>query len=379
MNISKEIYYFVIITSTCMACCGCSQKDHTAYSEQLLDNRGCNEHKDDIETLYDIYDSGVDIWIRDGQVDVLLREVDKSTIVRMNEEGVLYTSISCVAIAVDLDEKTALNTESMLLLCPNITKFMLYGDAANGLLSSNCENYLENMTNIEVLCLSLANCSERELAKAMNGLQRLQSLELSCETIEGEAINWNFPELEYADLRGTSISDNAVSEICNQCPNIQRLYLDSTCISSDSLCYIVQLEQIEILSLNNTNISGGLHHLNSLSNLSYLYLQNTKVDDDSIKELRDARQLKQIQLSNTEITNDGVEGLANIPTLGSLMLYNTNIDEGVYESFKRMPNLVSLYLSSSCGMSRSDMQELYDQGVLIIDIDPNAYVNQSEE
>ena len=80
---------------------------------------------------------------------------------------------------------------------------------------------------------------------------------------------------------------------------LQELWLDNTKVTDAGLVHLQGLSQLQVLWLDDTKVTdAGLVHLQGLSQLQMLGLRNTKVTDQGVKKLQQA-------LPNCKIVHDG--------------------------------------------------------------------------
>jgi hypothetical protein len=81
-------------------------------------------------------------------------------------------------------------------------------------------------------------------------------------------------------------------------------------LAVDTLKYIGQLEQLESLGLDQTNVNDDqLAHLAGLSRLRILWLSSTQITDQGLEHLKSLKNLQIVHLSDTEVTRDGATEL----------------------------------------------------------------------
>jgi Leucine-rich repeat (LRR) protein len=90
------------------------------------------------------------------------------------------------------------------------------------------------------------------------------------------------------------------------------------------------LNTLEHLSLSQTQITGGLEHLQNLPRLRTLELQSTNIDDTELRKVLHLS-LEEIDLAYTRVTNAGAASLASCKTLRRISLDPKNISTEVAE------------------------------------------------
>jgi hypothetical protein len=92
---------------------------------------------------------------------------------------------------------------------------------------------------------------------------------------------------------------------------LQSLYLNETQVTDAGLVHLRGLSQLAaFLSLSDTQVSdAGLVHLGGLTQLIYLILDGTQVTDAGLAHLRGLTRLKVLTLDATQVTDAGVQRL----------------------------------------------------------------------
>ena len=77
------------------------------------------------------------------------------------------------------------------------------------------------------------------------------------------------------------------------------------------MSWVGQLRDLEVLNVHgNRDVTDlGLAHLECLTSLRFLYLNETGVTDAGLKHLRTMKKLEELRLENTRVTNAGEERL----------------------------------------------------------------------
>jgi uncharacterized membrane protein len=91
-------------------------------------------------------------------------------------------------------------------------------------------------------------------------------------------------------------------------------------------------DQLVSLRLSYCNISHqDLSVLKEFGNLTWLYLDNSDVTDDSFRNISTLPKLKYLNLANTAVTDHSVDIIAGMKELKQIYLYQTKISEGALE------------------------------------------------
>lgn len=120
---------------------------------------------------------------------------------------------------------------------------------------------------------------------------------------------------------------------------LQELWLDDTKVTDAGLVNLEGLSQVQWLLLDNTQITdAGLVHLQRLSQLRGLVLRGTQITDAGLVHLQRLSQLRGVVLRNTQITDVGLAHLQGLRQLQGLDLRNTKVtDEGIRRLQEALP------------------------------------------
>jgi Leucine-rich repeat (LRR) protein len=126
---------------------------------------------------------------------------------------------------------------------------------------------------------------------------------------------------------------------------VYAVYLDRTETTNGTLDAISCLSQLQYLSLVNTQIDDeGLTHLRSLRSLDDLNLTGTRITDSGLIHLRSLTKLQSLGLTRTHITDAGLEHLKGLTDLESLSVDATFVGPGgVADLCRALPGLVNVY------------------------------------
>ncbi len=192
---------------------------------------------------------------------------------------------------------------------------------------------LETLVNLKKLNL---NRNVIKKVEGLNKLEKLTTLSLSYNKIKNIK-NDNLPvNLEVLSLTGNKIGNN-FSGIKNL-TKLKKLALFDCQI--DSIEYIPELKDLEILNLGNNNITE-INALNNLFKLKELNLANNNIH--KIYELSKLKDLESLGLENNKICE--IEGLGNLTNLTSINLDGNLIDNDLYINLKLPNNRPKLFVS----------------------------------
>lgn len=139
------------------------------------------------------------------------------------------------------------------------------------------------------------------------GLRKL-NLDNSPVTDAGLRALGPMPDLRDLSLTRSLITEDAVSIIVNQFPNLEHLRLDATAITDKHLDKLSQLTSLERLSLYRTRITdGSCEHLAKITSLRTLSLDQTRITNAGLKALQDLPELKSLSVWKTAVTDAGAD------------------------------------------------------------------------
>ncbi len=145
--------------------------------------------------------------------------------------------------------------------------------------------YLENINNIMVFRMSRGFITEKVV-----------------ESIRTQK------KLRVLDLENTNLTDKGLQQICLNHPNLERLLLNNTPVTSEGLKYIGKLKKLQILELRATKIHDeAVVYLSEIKNISTLELSNTDITDKSISYLMNFKKLGLMYIVHTKITKEGAQ------------------------------------------------------------------------
>jgi hypothetical protein len=120
-------------------------------------------------------------------------------------------------------------------------------------------------------------------------------------------------------------------------------------ITDDELVWMKALPDLEYLDLRNKKgiTDNGLEHLQSLSRLHWLVLNQTKLTGAGLRHLKLAKGLRLLGLQSLPITDADLVQLAAFPDLEELNLSHTQITDAGLTHLAHLPKLRSVWLMST--------------------------------
>jgi len=102
--------------------------------------------------------------------------------------------------------------------------------------------------------------------------------------------------------------------------------------------YFPEVEAIHLSRCKKIN-NESLKYLSGLKKLEILNLNETEITDAGLKYLKDLKSLKELDLTSTKVTDKGIQELAGLKKLINLVVYKTKVTQkGVNELQKKIPD-----------------------------------------
>jgi len=153
-------------------------------------------------------------------------------------------------------------------------------------------------------------------------------------------------ELGRIDLSNADIDDDGL-RLISHLP-LTELWLQETKISDDSAETISEMQTLRFLQLNATSLTDNfLEQLQSLPKLEDLGLRGTKVTSTGMQYLSRHPRLKKLDVYSTDVDDSGVAELAKCNQLTDIGLSSTKITDAVFEHLDKLQNLTDADLSGN--------------------------------
>lgn len=166
----------------------------------------------------------------------------------------------------------------------------------------------------------LADVTDADIA-AIPSPARVQELSLGATSVTKKALPSlaAFESLTWLDLTGCPLSDEAFADFAKEatCKKLARLFLERTKLTDDSLASLKTFTGLEELDLSRLEITDeGLAHLKGHKKLTALYLTGTSITDAGLQQLRGLSALETLEVSGTKVTKTGLAQLqSKLPQL----------------------------------------------------------------
>jgi hypothetical protein len=136
---------------------------------------------------------------------------------------------------------------------------------------------------------------------------------------------------------------------------LHALSLDNTEVNDATLVHLQRVSQLQYLSLSGTKVTdAGLVHLQGLSQLQALWLERTQVTGAGLANLQGLEQLRHLWLDSSNVADGGLVHLQRLSQLQTLSLDNTRVTDA---------GLVHLHGMSQLGWLRLGRTKVSDEGV----------------
>jgi len=147
------------------------------------------------------------------------------------------------------------------------------------------------------------------------------------------------------DLLATNISDRELGSLLNSLSDLQFLSLAETRVGDEGLQHLLALTELQELHLDHSEITNaGLALLASLPKLRILDLKGTSITDAGLAHLSGLRRLEGLYLTRTAITDAGLTHLRPLTNLETLILWDTAVSDAGLDHLVPLTRLKELIL-----------------------------------
>ena len=207
--------------------------------------------------------------------------------------------------------------------------------------------------------LSLINCDEltKDLYSYIRNFTKLTYLTIKSSAMDemNDTVISNLStltNLEHLNLYCTCITDASIADISTFYPNLTKLNVSLCRITNnclDSISKITKLSKLNLRAryaeepflLNNLSIK----KIINLQNITSLKLQNTLINDESVKIISESFiNLVKLNINHTKITDISLEYLVNVKLEVLNIGSNFNIDNKSLKIIEKMHNIRKLHL-----------------------------------
>jgi internalin A len=210
-----------------------------------------------------------------------------------------------------------------------------------------------SVTEVRLTCCELTD----GWLKRLEGLTSLRSLSLNGTNVSDDGLEHvkRISSLEDLSLYGTLVTDAGLAHL-KELPSLRSLNLTSSdqgsgppgapkAYSSNGLSRPDAPPRPHGIIVTDV----GLKHLQGLTGLQSLQLQNTQITDAGLRSLAELTNLGTLDLRNTAVTDAGLEHLKGLSKLQDLLLTNTKVTDRGLEYLEAMTSLQCLDLGGFLG------------------------------
>lgn len=163
----------------------------------------------------------------------------------------------------------------------------------------------------------------------------------------GQGILKGVRDLEYLSVGGRNITDEILDAVI-RCPNLTRLTLAYTSISSGALAKLNTLKRLTSLTVSGSQVNDdALKGIAELNDLRDLWLDDTAVTDVGLGILSKMTKLQSLSLHRTNVTADGLRQLSSLTDLRRLAIGNRRLNKAEIAAVCSIASLRVLDLSGS--------------------------------
>ena len=182
------------------------------------------------------------------------------------------------------------------------------------------------------------------------------------------------PEVAFS-IRRVSVArtqaDNAVMKLLGQVPELDRIDLAETSVTSEGVLALAGCQALRTLYMQNTDVDDScVSALVGLPLLSELDLRGTRIGDRGLEELAQCSSLTNLRLGEGQpVSNDGLRHIAKLTGLTSLELRRTPADDELISELSSLHELEWLNLSMTrvSGASSRQLSSLPHLSHLFLD------------
>lgn len=151
------------------------------------------------------------------------------------------------------------------------------------------------------------------------------------------------PYLEAPTLkRGAEYTSASVIEPISKLHSLQSLSLTHSKVTNENIAQLAHLRKLETLDLHMSKMhEGPIPGLDQLR-LKTLYLNRTRINDESIAGLRTMDTLEHLDLTRTKITDEGLSHLASLANLRKLILRRSLVTKAGFLAFQQAHPKISV-------------------------------------
>jgi hypothetical protein len=179
--------------------------------------------------------------------------------------------------------------------------------------------------------------------------------------------------ISLVDFYNAALTDSDLATIAVEVPHLRQLHL-SFCrqVSSRGLLVISNLDCLEVLQLNSTNVTdelllksqfnhtikelgishtsiseAGINTLSTCTRLQSLDLSGNRFDESCLKLIGRSTSIRTLNLSDTSVTDLGMLHISNMTSLEELLLQSVSVSDVGFMRLASLGNLKNIYINGT--------------------------------
>jgi len=188
----------------------------------------------------------------------------------------------------------------------------------------------------------------REISAAAGRLSEAGAMDEAGNTLRLLETILEWPRLQTGqklDLLSTNLNDRELGNLLESLQDLRFLSLAETKVGDAGLDHLQALTQLQELHLDHTEITDqGLDKVAALPSLRILDLKGTAVTDEGLAHLSGLQQLTGLYLTRTGIGDAGLRHLTPLKNLETLILWDTAVTDAGLVHLQSLTNLKELIL-----------------------------------
>ncbi len=191
--------------------------------------------------------------------------------------------------------------------------------------------------------------------------------QLTC-TFSSTAVDDDLKEIEskpvqVIELKGCRLVKGTGLKYLSNLP-LEALDLDDTQVDDQSLKFLIPLKRLSTLRLSSDNLSDrGVEQIAKIKSLEILSLASENISNSSVSLLTGLPGLRFLELKSKKIDDNCAHDLAKIRLLQGISLNNTSCSEDIGCKLARLPRAKSISLEGNSAISERSLNALAKAGI----------------
>lgn len=182
-----------------------------------------------------------------------------------------------------------------------------------------------------------------------------------------------FLNLEKVTFDNCGITDDHLKRI-SQCKSIQWLAFYNNSLSTEAGKYLKDMPNLTVLHLQQRNLSAKILRSFSEVDLEYLYIKDSPVDTNDLKQMLPKNSLVHLMLEKIEINDDLAEFVNECPNLSMISTFTSNLSGRFLEEISTPEKIEGLILYES-KIKDDDLQIIINKYKNLTDLDLTGCVD----